>query len=308
MLYKTNILALVGGGIYPKFSLDKITIWDDHQGKIISQVRFNSEVIKLKIRKDVIIGVVQDRIYILNLITLETIDSIETYNNPKGIISSSNVDNDLLVAFPSAKSRGYVQIENYFITKLAKEKKEGKIINAHESQIAYITVNNKGTILATASDKGTLIRIFIIEKDDHPIVTLKRGSKTAKINCLVFDTCNEILGCSSDSGTIHIFNISEINKLFTDKNNEDKKEDVKEGKQNKKDKYKSNKNITKLNIKEKSFGKFKIQESQSILGFYQPNRMIILTSTGKYFKVNYDTKEGCAKKEEGTIEVENINI
>ena len=43
MLKKTNILALVGGGRLPKYSKNKITIWDDHQGKIISQIRFNSE-------------------------------------------------------------------------------------------------------------------------------------------------------------------------------------------------------------------------------------------------------------------------
>ena len=161
MLYKTNILALVGGGIYPKFSLDKITIWDDHQGKIISQIKFNSEIIQIKIHKDAIIGILKDKIYILNLITLETIDILETYDNPKGIFSSSFIKNNLLVAFPCSKSRGYVQIENYFITKVLNEKKEGQIITAHESQIAYITVNNKGTILATASDKGTYIRIFL---------------------------------------------------------------------------------------------------------------------------------------------------
>ena len=88
MLDKSNILALVGGGEYPKFSINKITIWDDHQGKIISQIRFNSEVIKVKIRKDTIIGVLQEKIYILNIATLETIDILETYNNPNGIFSA----------------------------------------------------------------------------------------------------------------------------------------------------------------------------------------------------------------------------
>ena len=67
MLKRSNILALVGGGNLPKFSQNKITIWDDHQGIIISQIRLNSNIIKVKIREDVIIGALLDTIYIINI-------------------------------------------------------------------------------------------------------------------------------------------------------------------------------------------------------------------------------------------------
>ena len=306
MLYKTNILALVGGGIYPKFSINKITIWDNHQDKIISQIRFNSEVIKVKIRKDVIIGALQDRIYIINIITLETIDILETYNNPQGIFSISYTSNELLIAFPYAKTKGKVQLENFFLTLEESQKNEQKIINAHESQIAYISMNNEGTILATASDKGTLIRIFLISRSDHPISVLRRGKKNVKMNCLVFDLNNEIIGCTSDVGTTHVFNITEINKFINDKKHEEQKVEKKEEIMNKKEKLKISKNTAiKLAVNERSFGKFKIQEAQSILGFYQDNRMMLITSKGTYYKVQYDTKEGCKKLEEGNIDINN---
>ena len=303
MLYKTNILALVGGGAYPKFSLNKITIWDDHQGKIISQVRFNSEVIKVKIRKDVIIGVLQDKIYILNIVTLETIDILNTYDNPQGIISISYTVNDLLIAFPYSKLKGKVQLNEYFIPLNTNQKNNEKIINAHESQIAYISMNNEGTILATASDKGTLIRIFVLSESDNPKAVLRRGSKNVKMNWLVFDLNNEIIGCTSDAGTTHVFNISEIQKYINDKKKEDKKEEKKEEIKNKKDKSKSSKNHIKINVSERSFGKFKIYETKSILGFYKNNRMMLITSTGTYYKVIYDTKEGCKELEKGNINI-----
>ena len=49
MLYKSNILALVGGGINPKFSPNKVIIWDELNGKIISQLRFDRNVKNIKL-------------------------------------------------------------------------------------------------------------------------------------------------------------------------------------------------------------------------------------------------------------------
>ena len=42
MLYKCNILALVGGGKNPKFSKNKVVLWDDHALKPIGELIFKS--------------------------------------------------------------------------------------------------------------------------------------------------------------------------------------------------------------------------------------------------------------------------
>ena len=272
MLKKSNILALVGGGTLPKFSKNKIIIWDDHQGKIMIQIRFNSNIIKVKLREDCIISILENRIYLLDINTLETIDILDTFDNPNGIFSMSNINNKLNIAFP--QNKGKIQLEYYNIIKENFKKDETKIINAHESFIAFLTLNNEGNVLATASDKGTLIRLFNVYNQEM-IAELRRGTKNTTINCLAFDINTEFIACTSEVGTVHIFYIHEINKLF--EKNEDKTKSNNEG--NKKEK---NKNTKIIKVKERSFAKFKVQEKKSVLRFVQNNSFVVLTSDGKF--------------------------
>ena len=219
MLKKTNILGLVGGGENPYFPPNNLIIWDDHQGKIISKLRFNENIVNIRLRNDKIIAILENKIYFFNLKSLETISILDTYKNPSGIIGISNGDNNkLTIAFP------YESQGNLFLSEIVKNKLENiQKIKAHDSSIACISINKDGTLLATSSDKGTLIRIFTTV-DGAKIWEFRRGTTYVEMNNIAFDLNNKFIGCTSNVGTIHIFSLSGIMKILAEKNVENKNE------------------------------------------------------------------------------------
>ena len=289
MLNTTNILALVGGGKNPKFSINKIIIWDDQPAKnrdnIIGELRFNSQILNVKIKMDRLIGVCQTKIYIFNLNTLETIDMFETFDNINGIVGFSPGELISVLAFPY-ESKGKVKMINF--NSLA----QPPIIPAHESKIACLCVNRNGTLLATASDKGTLIRIFAV-KDGTLLTELRRGTKNTEINCIVFDEFNKYVGAASGMGTVHIFSIVSTMKNYYDENYYSDQID---------DEPKNQKSVfTKFNFLQKlnnsylnsewSFSKLRLQEHKSIITFLYNNTLCAITSEAKGYLTNFDPKK-----------------
>lgn len=52
MMFRTNILALVGGGPKPKFATNKVFLWDDLSFQCIGELSFKSNVKAVRLTKD----------------------------------------------------------------------------------------------------------------------------------------------------------------------------------------------------------------------------------------------------------------
>lgn len=63
-------------------------------------------------------------------------------------------------------------------------------------------------MLVTASEKGTLLRVFNA-KTGEQITELRRGADQAVITDIAIDPMNKFIACASDKGTIHIFSTSQ---------------------------------------------------------------------------------------------------
>lgn len=87
------------------------------------------------------------------------------------------------------------------------EKRAITMIPAHDSPLAAITFDWHGTKLATASEKGTVIRVFSVPQGKR-LFEFRRGIKrNAAINSLSFSPDSLFLSASSNLETIHIFRL-----------------------------------------------------------------------------------------------------
>ncbi|KAL9247789.1 hypothetical protein vseg_021181 [Gypsophila vaccaria] len=196
MLFRCNILALVGGGTDSQYSPNKVMIWDDHQSRCIGEFSFRSEVRAVKLRRDLIVVVLEHKIYVYNFLDLKLLHQIETVANPRGLCCLSHHLNTSVLACPGRR-KGQVRLEHFGLHVT-------KFINAHDSRLACFSLTMDGLILATASTKGTLIRVFNT-MDGTCLQEVRRGTEKAEIYGIAFSPNVQWLAASSDRGTVHIF-------------------------------------------------------------------------------------------------------
>ncbi|XAR61302.1 hypothetical protein NMG60_11034958 [Bertholletia excelsa] len=198
MLFRCNILALVGGGPDPQYPLNKVMIWDDHQSRCIGELSFRSEVRGVRLRRDRIVVVLEQKIFIYNFSDLKQLHQIETISNPKGLCAVSQAAGSFVLVCPGLQ-KGQVRVEHY-------GSKRTKFIMAHDSRIACFALTQDGHLLATASTKGTLVRIFNTF-DASLLQEVRRGADRAEIHSLAFSSSAQWLAVSSDKGTVHVFGL-----------------------------------------------------------------------------------------------------
>ena len=235
MLYNSNFLALMGGGRVPKYSKNKLVIWDDNEDKIITDLKFTTSIINIKLKKDFLFVVCQKRIYVFDFNTFEMIDTIETGDNKKELVAINSSPGNTVLAYPSSKGVNKITIKNY-------EEKKLFTYTAQEDSVSKMNINCSGTLIATSNENGTIIRIHSC-RDGVFLQEFKRGHEKAKINYICFDNDSKLMAVSSSRGTIHIFSMgSTIKKLKEHENLKKEREKEKKKEKEEKEKKDGNKN------------------------------------------------------------------
>lgn len=274
MLFRTNYLALVGGGKNPKFPPTKIMIWDEIKQKCIVELEFRSEVKAVKLRRDRIVAVLKNKVFVHSFsANPKKLSTFETVDNEKGICALCPSSTNSLLAFPGRKP-GHVQIVD-----IGEAKKSSSIIQAHETDLRCISMNLEGTKIATASVKGTLVRVFDVQ-NGQLLNELRRGADTSDILSIAFNYDSTRLCVSSDKGTIHVFNLESRNKTSS---------------------FSMFGDVVKYFRSEWSFARYHVAEPYCICAFgtgSDKHSIIVVCADGSHYKLTYDPeKEGECHRE-----------
>ena len=205
MLYKTNIVLLVGLTDFGEFSPKKVTIWTTSKNLVLcSSFPFTTKITVAKINKVRMIIGERNFLHIYSTGDMKVLHTFEISDISLGkLVLSGNSDKNVWLCFSTSKDEGVVKVYDTLYPTSVKTQ-----IKAHKSPILKMCLNYEGDRLATCSCKGTIIRIFSLPKGEK-LCTFKRGISSAFIFCLNFSRNSEKFISTSDTGMLHAFDIKE---------------------------------------------------------------------------------------------------
>ncbi|KAG0001678.1 autophagy protein [Entomortierella chlamydospora] len=217
MLFCTSLVAIVGAGDQPVSSPRRLQIINTKRQSTICELTFPTSILSVKLNRKRLIVVLEDQIYVYDISNMKLLHTIETSPNPNAICALSPSSENCYLAYPSPTPSptspfsnngrddshgpsGDVLIFNALTLQVV------NIVQAHKTSVSNISINYDGTMLATASDRGTVVRIWSIPNAQR-LYQFRRGSQSARIHSLSFNMTSTLLCVSSDTDTVHIFKL-----------------------------------------------------------------------------------------------------
>lgn len=170
-------------------------IWDDAKQKVAVTLEQKTAVLRVRLTKSWIAIAIQNSIHLYKFSSPpERTASFETVDNPLGICCLGSK----IVAFPG-RSPGKVQLVELASGNVS-------IIPAHTSALRAMDLSADGQLLATASETGTLIRVFSTANCTK-IAELRRGVDPAYVFSIAISPNSSMLAVTSDKSTLHVFDL-----------------------------------------------------------------------------------------------------
>ena len=290
MLEKTNILGLVGGGIEPWENEKRVILYDDKVGNVIVNFGFKSKVLNIKLKKDKMLVICENFIYLISFSNFKSIDSIDLGEEKRtkiGFAFTLEPEMDKL-AYNIINSIDNKIIINLYNKDNIKTSIELKTNYKKENIIQFMEFNKKGKTIAVTAKNNKYLELFNAETG---LIICKCNLELDASNTkyISFSKKDDFICCSLHLGEDVIFNLKSV--INANNNNNEEEELIN---------LNNNKNIA--DIKLKIWSRFFLPEKKSICTFinfledeHEKEYILCVGTKGNYYLVKYD------KNKNGTL-------
>lgn len=183
---------------------NSVLLWSKEDQLGMKHIEFDSKIVEILFNSELLIVMLHTKTYVFKFPSLLCIDQIDTWYNAKGLgaVSTDDKPKNKLMILPHINI-GEIILHFYWMGEVVEH-----TIAAHVTNLSALAVNSSGTLIASASKRGTIIRIFSAD-GGNCLQELRRGIGEATINDLVFHPSMNILAWGSNHGKVHLFEIKE---------------------------------------------------------------------------------------------------
>ncbi|KAE8283512.1 WD repeat domain phosphoinositide-interacting protein 1 [Larimichthys crocea] len=183
----------------------RMNIYHFKKGTEICNYSYPDKILAVKLNRQRLVVCLEESIYIHNIKDMKLLKTLlNTPSNPSGLCALSVNHSNSYLAYPGSATIGEIIVYD------ANNLSTLTMIPAHDSPLAALTFNASATKLASASEKGTVIRVFSIPEGLR-LFEFRRGMKRyVNISSLSFSPDGQFLCASSNTETVHIFKMEQM--------------------------------------------------------------------------------------------------
>ncbi|SCV03001.1 LAME_0H06920g1_1 [Lachancea meyersii CBS 8951] len=242
MLFSTSLIVVVDKSQGSQKSR-KLKIVNTKRKSTICELTFSHEIEDVVMnRKRMCVLLASDQIFIYDISCMKLLQTIDVLagkldlRNPNarsstanGSTSTSNIrmalssDNSSILCYStfsrSSKESGVfndiVVFDALNVTPI------NYLKSVHKSSVSCLATTHNGKLVASASERGTIVRVFQTGADaefdgnDQLFREFRRGTRPTTIYEMKFNLGATLLGCVGDTDTIHVFKLSQSVELET---------------------------------------------------------------------------------------------
>ncbi|KAJ7746646.1 WD40 repeat-like protein [Mycena metata] len=211
----------------------KLQITNTKRQSTICELLFPSSILRVLLNRKTLVIVLETEIYVYDISNMRLLHVVETVPNPEAICALSPSADAPYLAYPAplpspglglsassaANSTGSAAASSnatassstspagdllLFSTRALAP---ANVVRAHRSPLAIVQMSSDGGVLATASVKGTVIRLFALPSLDK-LHQFRRGATQTRIYSLAFNQAGTLLAAGSERGTVHLWKIA----------------------------------------------------------------------------------------------------